>query len=214
MPRTDFTLEYKKEKIKVKTPLVGTYNISNCLAAAALTLAAGFDLHKIRTGLADIQPIPGRLEKIDAENFLVIIDYAHSDDALKNALTTLKPLCKGALTVVFGCGGDRDKSKRPRMAKVAEKIANNVIVTSDNPRTENPDNSIKDIMPGFENPESSNIFVQPDRKKAIKLAIRKAKNNDIVLIAGKGHEDYQILGKQKIHFSDKQIALEFLNQEQ
>jgi UDP-N-acetylmuramoyl-L-alanyl-D-glutamate--2,6-diaminopimelate ligase len=129
---------------------------------------------------------------------------------LKNVLSTLKPLCKGNLIVVFGCGGDRDKTKRPRMARVAEQLADFIIVTSDNPRTENPDQIIKDIIPGFENPDSQTILIEPDRKKAIESSIRTAGKNDIVLIAGKGHETYQIIGKQKFDFSDKQIAQEYL----
>jgi UDP-N-acetylmuramoyl-L-alanyl-D-glutamate--2,6-diaminopimelate ligase len=152
------------------------------------------------------------LEKIDHSNdFSVLVDYAHTDDALKNVLSTLKPLCKGRLIAVFGCGGDRDKTKRPRMAQVAEQLADFIIVTSDNPRTENPNKIIKDIIVGFENPDSQTILTEPDRKKAIASAIRTAGKNDIVLIAGKGHETYQIIGKQKFDFSDKQIAQEYLN---
>jgi UDP-N-acetylmuramoyl-L-alanyl-D-glutamate--2,6-diaminopimelate ligase len=133
---------------------------------------------------------------------------------LKNVLSTLKPLCKGKLIVVFGCGGDRDKTKRPRMARVAEQLADFIIVTSDNPRTEIPDEIIKDIITGFENPNSQTILIEPDRKKAIASAIRTAGKNDIVLIAGKGHETYQIIGKKKFDFSDKQIAMECLNTNQ
>jgi len=203
---TVFTLEYAGQSLIVRTPLPGLYNVNNCLAAAGLCLAAGFDLKTITAGLSALEAIPGRLEKIDAGDFSVIIDYAHTDDALKNVLTTLKPLCKGKLRAVFGCGGDRDKTKRPRMARVAEELADFVIVTSDNPRTEEPKDIINDIITGFGNPNSETITIEPDRKKAIELAIEAAGKNDIVLIAGKGHEDYQIIGKQKFHFSDKEIA--------
>jgi UDP-N-acetylmuramoyl-L-alanyl-D-glutamate--2,6-diaminopimelate ligase len=183
-----------------------------------LCLAAGFDLETIAAGLSAQQTIPGRLEKIDWKgDFSVIIDYAHTDDALRNVLSTLKPLCWGKLRVVFGCGGDRDRTKRPRMAKVVEQLADFIIVTSDNPRTERPDDIIKDIVAGFtsrcsvstsiEHPVSGiEIVIEPDRKKAIELAIETAGKNDIVLIAGKGHENYQIIGKQKFDFSDKEIA--------
>ncbi|MBN1392494.1 MAG: UDP-N-acetylmuramoyl-L-alanyl-D-glutamate--2,6-diaminopimelate ligase, partial [Sedimentisphaerales bacterium] len=143
----------------------------------------------------------------------VIIDYAHTDDALKNVLTTLKPLCKGKLRVVFGCGGDRDRTKRPRMAKVAEELGDFIFVTSDNPRTENPVSIIDQIVAGFENNDKQTITIEPDRKKAIELAIKSAGKEDIVLIAGKGHEDYQIIGKQKFHFSDKEIAQECLRKQ-
>jgi UDP-N-acetylmuramoyl-L-alanyl-D-glutamate--2,6-diaminopimelate ligase len=200
----------------VRTPLLGLHNVSNHLAAAGLCLAAGFDLETTVGGLSTLQGVPGRLEKVDYASDEpratghVLIDYAHTDDALKNVLSTLKPLCKGNLRVVFGCGGDRDRTKRPRMAKVVEQLADFVIVTSDNPRTEKPQNIIDEIIAGFENPGSEKITVETDRKKAIKLAIKSAGKNDIVLIAGKGHENYQIIGKQKFPFSDNTIARECL----
>jgi UDP-N-acetylmuramoyl-L-alanyl-D-glutamate--2,6-diaminopimelate ligase len=210
---TVFALEHSGESLNVRIPLLGLYNASNCLAAAGLCLAAGFDLKTIAAGLSALKTIPGRLEKIDGGDFSVIIDYAHTDDALKNVLTTLKPLCKGKLRVVFGCGGDRDRTKRPRMARVAEELADYVIVTSDNPRSEKPLDIIDEIVTGFEEYEAQKIAIEPDRKKAIEMAIDSAEKDDIVLIAGKGHEDYQIIGKQKFHFSDKEIAQECLNKQ-
>jgi len=222
---TVFTLKYAGQTSIVRTSLPGLYNVGNCLAAAGLCLAAGLDLETIVAGLSAQQTIPGRLEKIDyPAEFSLIIDYAHTDDALKNVLSTLKPLCRGKLQVVFGCGGDRDRTKRPRMARVAEQLADFIIVTSDNPRTENPDDIISDIVSGFDTAPPVKIadlrdtsdeqratkIIEPDRKKAIELAIRAAGKNDIVLIAGKGHETYQIIGKQKFDFSDKQIASEYL----
>jgi UDP-N-acetylmuramyl-tripeptide synthetase len=228
MRGTVFTLKYtsqssivNRQSSIVKTSLLGLYNISNCLAAAGLCLAAGLDLETIAAGLSALQTIPGRLEKLDwSGDFSVIIDYAHTDDALKNVLSTLKPLCNGKLRVVFGCGGDRDRTKRPRMAKVAEQFADFIIVTSDNPRTENPNDIIEEIIAGFEkglpvrSTEVRNTqyairntrIIEPDRKKAIALAIESAEKDDILLIAGKGHETYQIIGTQKFDFSDKQIA--------
>lgn len=195
----------------VKSPLLGRHNVSNSLAAAGLCLAAGFDLETIASGLSAPETVPGRLEKVDWRgDFSVIIDYAHTDDALKNVLSTLKPLCKGKLRVVFGCGGDRDRTKRPRMAKVVEELADFVIVTSDNPRTEKPEAIIEEIIAGFKNPNSPRITIEQDRKKAIELAIKSAGKDDIVLIAGKGHETYQIIGKQKFDFSDKTVAAECL----
>jgi UDP-N-acetylmuramoyl-L-alanyl-D-glutamate--2,6-diaminopimelate ligase len=208
---TVFTLKHAGQSSIVTSPLVGLYNVSNCLAAAGLCLAAGFDLETIAAGLSALQTIPGRLEKIDwVGDFLVLVDYAHTDDALKNVLSTLKTLCKGDLRVVFGCGGDRDRTKRPRMAKVAEQLADFIIVTSDNPRTEQPIDIINEIVAGFEAPDSQTITIEPDRKKAIELAIRDATENDIVLIAGKGHETYQIIGNQRFDFSDKHIAQRYL----
>jgi len=225
MSGTVFTLKYANQSAIVRTPLLGLYNVSNCLAAAGLCLAAGLDLETITAGLSARQTIPGRLEKLDwPGDFSVIIDYAHTDDALKNVLSTLKPLCNGKLRVVFGCGGDRDRTKRPRMAKVAEQLADFIIVTSDNPRTEKPEDIIDEIVAGFENGPAiqyadlrdmgyeirATKIIEPDRTKAIELAIETAGKDDIVLIAGKGHETYQIIGKQKFDFSDKKIAQEYL----
>jgi len=225
---TVFAIEYAGKSSLIETPLLGRYNVSNHLAAAGLCFAAGLDLETIAAGLSMLKTIPGRLEKIDWDgDFLVFIDYAHTADALKNVLTTLKPFCRAKLTVVFGCGGDRDRTKRPRMARVAEQFADFIIVTSDNPRTENPDDIISDIVAGFETglPVKDSVLrdtryeirdtkvIEPDRKKAIESAIKTAAGDDIVLIAGKGHETYQIIGTQKFDFSDKNIAQECLQKQ-
>ncbi len=216
-----FTLEYEGRTACVTSPLLGAYNIANHLAAAGLCLAAGFDLPTVAAGLSSLKAIPGRLEKVGGDRFSVLVDFAHTDDALQNVLTTLRPLCRGRLIVVFGCGGDRDKTKRPRMARVAQRLADVVVVTSDNPRTEKPEAIIADIVAGFEpcpadNPRATSDerqatrIVEPDRARAIELAIGQAEPNDVVLIAGKGHETYQIIGGEKIHFSDKEIAQQCL----
>jgi UDP-N-acetylmuramoyl-L-alanyl-D-glutamate--2,6-diaminopimelate ligase len=217
---TVFTLQYAGEKQKVRSSLLGRHNVSNHLAAAGLCLAAGLDLKIVAAGLSSLKTVPGRLEKVPfSGDFAVLVDYAHTDDALKNVLSTLKPLCKGNLIVVFGCGGDRDRTKRPRMAAVVEQLADIVIVTSDNPRTEQPMDIISEIVSGFKNKPAlrdtsykSRItkVVEPDRRKAIKLAIRNAGKDDIILLAGKGHENYQIIGKEKFPFSDQEIAADYL----
>jgi UDP-N-acetylmuramoyl-L-alanyl-D-glutamate--2,6-diaminopimelate ligase len=216
---TRFTLEFAGHEAKVTTPLLGKHNVANHLAAAGLCLAAGLKLEQVAAGLSSLTTIPGRLERINEGAPAVIVDFAHTDDALQNVLQTLRPLCKGNLIVVFGCGGDRDKTKRPRMAKVAEQLADIVIVTSDNPRTEDPNSIIADITAGFERIVASRAtsderratpLIESDRRKAIELAIRSAKLDDIVLIAGKGHETYQIIGTQKHDFSDKAIARQYL----
>jgi len=222
---SSFRLEYAGRGLQVKLPLLGLYNLSNALAAAGLCLAAGFEPEAVAEGLAAVRPIPGRLERVDwPGDFTVLVDYAHTDDALKNVLATLKPLCAGKLAVVFGCGGDRDRTKRPRMAAVAEELADLVIVTSDNPRTEDPRAIISEIATGFQeppgrgaagdgqHPQGPTILIEPDRAKAIRLAIDAAGPGDIVLIAGKGHETYQIVGRQKRHFSDKETVLECLKE--
>jgi UDP-N-acetylmuramoyl-L-alanyl-D-glutamate--2,6-diaminopimelate ligase len=206
-----FEIEYAGQKQEVTTPLLGKYNVSNCLAAAGLCVAAGFDLKSIAKGIAALQTVPGRMEKVDTDaDFTVLIDYAHTDDALKNVLSTLRDLCEGKLIVVFGCGGDRDKTKRPRMARVAENLADIVIVTSDNPRTEEPAAIIGEIAASFKYPTADKISFELQRKNAIELAIKKAGKGDIVLLAGKGHEDYQIIGNKKIPFSDKEVASDCL----
>ena len=231
---TTFAIEHAGQRQRVKSPLLGRHNVSNSLAAAGLCLAAGFDLETVARGLSAPQAIPGRLEKVEwpaiggkGGELTVLIDYAHTDDALKNVLSTLKPLCRGRLILVFGCGGDRDRTKRPRMARVAEQLADLVIVTSDNPRTEKPEDIINEIVAGFKSgaaipaaalretrddgretshePGAMKI-VEADRRKAIELAMELAAKDDIVLIAGKGHETYQIIGKQKFDFSDKKVA--------
>jgi UDP-N-acetylmuramoyl-L-alanyl-D-glutamate--2,6-diaminopimelate ligase len=208
---TVFLLQCAGRKQTVNTPLIGQHNVSNHAAAAGLCLAAGFDLQTIAAGLSVLKTIPGRLEKIRWNgDFTVLIDYAHTDDALKNVLSTLKPLCKANLTVVFGCGGDRDRTKRPRMAKVSEQFADSIVVTTDNPRTEKPQEIIDEIRTGFGDPDSESIKIEPDRKKAIELALKNAAKDDIVLIAGKGHETYQIIGTQKFNFSDSGIARQYL----
>ena len=235
MDGTVFTLEYAGQSSLVprlssivKTALLGRHNVSNCLAAAGLCMAAGLNLEIIAAGLSALKTVPGRLDRVDwPGDFSVIIDYAHTDDALKNVLSTLKPLCKGKLRVVFGCGGDRDRTKRPRMARVAEELADFIVVTSDNPRTEQPMDIINEIVTGFESREScivnreSNheprttshkIIIESDRRKAIELAIKAAKKDDIVLIAGKGHETYQVIGTQKFDFNDKTVAEQCLKQ--
>jgi UDP-N-acetylmuramoyl-L-alanyl-D-glutamate--2,6-diaminopimelate ligase len=204
---TRFTIEFAGQTAEVSTPLLGTHNVANHLAAAGLCLAAGFDLKTVAAGLSTLQLVPGRLEKVSDAITSVIVDFAHTDDALQNVLRTLRPLCKGRLIVLFGCGGDRDKTKRPRMARVGEQLADLVVVTSDNPRTEDPAAIIADIVAGFANSKSPKITVEPDRRKAIRLAIQMANPDDVVLLAGKGHEPYQIVGTQKFDFSDKQEAL-------
>ncbi len=206
-----FNITYQDNMAEVQTPLIGRYNISNHLAAAGLCLACSIDLNTVAAGLSDLKAIPGRLERLEGPDFSVIIDYAHTDDALRNVVHTLRPICKGKLIVVFGCGGDRDRTKRPRMAEAVKDVANFMIITNDNPRTEDPEQIIHDIIEGLKAPQVEMIVVEPDRRKAIQMAIETATKDDIILLAGKGHEDYQIIGTQKIPFSDKAVALEYIN---
>ena len=204
---TTFDLVTADKTVTIRTPLIGKHNISNCLAAAGACSALGIDLEKIASVLAGVKVVPGRLERVPVEApFSAFVDYAHTDDAMKNVLTALRPLTKGKLTIVFGCGGDRDTSKRPRMAKVAEQLADDVYVTSDNPRTEQPGAIIEQVLAGFTPAGRKRICVQADRRKAIELALATAQAGDIVLIAGKGHEKYQDVAGVKHYFDDVEVA--------
>jgi UDP-N-acetylmuramoyl-L-alanyl-D-glutamate--2,6-diaminopimelate ligase len=171
----------------------------------------------IRQALAACVAPPGRLEPVTAPDdpFAVLVDYAHTDDALLNVVTSLRPLVgpAGRLTVVFGCGGDRDRTKRPRMMRVACEHADRVVVTSDNPRTEDPESIIDEILAGRSSTERPMVQRQADRARAIDLAVTEAKAGDIVLIAGKGHEDYQIIGTVKRPFDDRVVARTALGRE-
>jgi UDP-N-acetylmuramoyl-L-alanyl-D-glutamate--2,6-diaminopimelate ligase len=208
---TSGVISWKNQTVEFHTPLIGKHNVYNLLAAVAAGLSCGFDLRKILDVMRNPPQVPGRLERVETDGrFGIFVDYAHTDDGLDNVLSAVKPLVKNKLILVFGCGGDRDKTKRPRMAKVAEKYADQVIVTSDNPRTENPDHIIADILVGFSCYYRPEVQVQPDRTKAIHQAIDQADQGDIILIAGKGHETYQIVGTTKIPFDDRKICAEFL----
>ena len=194
--------------VSVQLPLIGRYNVANALAAAATALAVGIDPESIAEGLQKVVRIPGRLERAEPQGFpfSVLVDYAHTDEALGHVLASLKPLTRGRLICVFGCGGDRDRSKRPRMAAAAAKWADLVYVTSDNPRSEKPHRIIDDILAGFGKKSACTVETQADRRLAIEAAIRSAREGDTVLIAGKGHEDYQLIGDRVLSFDDVQIA--------
>ncbi len=202
-----FTLSYKKETAIFHIPIPGRFNLYNALAAIAVGLTNGITLQHIALSLAAFKSVPGRLEPVPNElGISVYVDFAHTHDALENTLTCLQELKKGRIITVFGCGGDRDRGKRPLMAKVSEKWSDFTIVTSDNPRTEDPQSICQEIVSGFKRRES--YEVQVDRKSAILKAIQLAQPNDIVLIAGKGHEGQQIFATHTIPFSDSAIAHE------
>jgi UDP-N-acetylmuramoyl-L-alanyl-D-glutamate--2,6-diaminopimelate ligase len=204
---TDFTLVREADRATGRTRLIGRHNVYNCLAAAAAGASLGVGLDTIADALSGVQCVPGRLERVDVDAaFEVFVDYAHTDDALANVLGALRPVTRGRLIVVFGCGGDRDRTKRPRMARVAEDVADEIIVTSDNPRGEEPAAIIEEILAGFSTRGRQAAAVEPDRRAAIELAVAKARPGDIVLIAGKGHENYQVLGDRRIHFDDVEEA--------
>lgn len=210
MSGTSFTLKTPNGERQISSPLVGKPHVYNMLSATATALELGYDLDSIANGLKNCIGALGRFELVpNDENFAVVVDYAHSDDALLNTLKTARNLTNGRIITIFGCGGDRDKTKRQPMGEVAGKNSDLVIITSDNPRTEDPLKIIREIEAGIK-PTNCPYLTISDRREAIYQAITKAKPNDVVLIAGKGHETYQIIGAEKYHFDDREIAKEAL----
>lgn len=217
--RTRIVLGVRGEAIAFEYPLVGKFNVENVMTAFGIALELGFAPHDIARALSDVPPVPGRIEHVmlgagegsdRAREIAVYVDYAHTPDAIEKALASVKQLTKGKTIVVFGCGGDRDATKRPLMGKAAL-AADFAVVTSDNPRTESPDAIIADIVAGMQ--ECGERFsVEPDRKRAIEHALSLAHPGDSVLIAGKGHEDYQIIGTTKHPFDDRSVARQALKE--
>lgn len=191
------------------SPLIGAFNVSNLMLVTATLLSLGYPLSDLERTVSGLTGVCGRMEMIATENkATVIVDYAHTPDALEKALQAARIHCDGKLWCIFGCGGDRDSGKRPLMAKIAEQLADKVIATDDNPRTENPTQIMADILAGFDT--SQNVQIIHDREQAIRTAIESAVKNDVILIAGKGHEDYQIIGTEKRYFSDQETAKKYL----
>ena len=199
-------IKYKNQIEKVKFALLGDFNLYNTLGAIGIALKIGISMEEILKRVSTIKAAPGRFEALDCgQDYKVIVDYAHTPDALVNVIVAARNIKNGnRIITIFGCGGDRDRTKRPIMAKAAEDLSDIVILTSDNPRTESPDQIFDDVKKGFI--KSDDYFFEPDREKAIKLAINMAEKNDIILITGKGHETYHIIGTKKWHFDDKEIA--------
>lgn len=203
------TLVTPAGSVKIRSALTGLHNVYNILAAAAVAIEERFDLETVAVGVANLQSVPGRFEKVDVgQPFTVAVDYAHTEDALINVLKAARALTNGKLITLFGCGGDRDEGKRPLMGTAAFSLSDKVVVTSDNPRTEPPDKIIEDILKGIDKSKSpgKQMRVIPERSEAIRAAIKMAEPGDLVLIAGKGHEDYQIIGNRKTPFDDRQEA--------
>ncbi len=210
---TVFDVIHNRENTTISSPLVGRFNVYNILAAFSAGVAIGIPKDKIRNGIEQLQRVRGRFEKIRSpKGWTAIIDYAHTPDALEKSLRTIHEVLprpgRGRITTVFGAGGDRDKTKRPLMAAAVGTLSDNVVVTSDNPRTEDPERVIDEIVQGL--PKGAPYKRQVDRRQAIEETLRQARLGDVVLIAGKGHEEYQVIGTQKIHFSDREIVEEFI----
>uniref|UniRef100_A0A7C4U729 UDP-N-acetylmuramoyl-L-alanyl-D-glutamate--2,6-diaminopimelate ligase n=1 Tax=candidate division WOR-3 bacterium TaxID=2052148 RepID=A0A7C4U729_UNCW3 len=198
-------------EVKINSPLIGRHNASNILAAFSSAIMNGKDIERIKEGIESFRGVKGRLEKIDlGQPFNIFIDYAHTPDAMVNVISSVKELSKGSVTVIFGAGGNRDKGKRKLMGMVAEHLADRIILTSDNPRDEEPVEIIKMIAEGIENKKYEVI---EDRKEAIRFGIKTSKPDDTILILGKGHEDYQEIKGKRIPFSDYDVVVEILKEE-
>ncbi len=209
----EMTVKYPSGKIPVFSPLLGKPNLYNILASIACALTLRVPIRSIKAGIAGLDGVPGRFEKIqNTLGYSIFVDYAHTDDALKNLLETAQELDFGEIILVFGAGGDRDRLKRPRMGEVAGKYADWTILTSDNPRTEDPMGILEDIENGIKKTGPERYEIESDRRSAIRKALLRAKKGDCVLVAGKGHEDYQILKDKAIPFKDTNVIRSFLKE--
>ncbi len=220
-----FDVTWNGHRAKVESPLLGRVNVSNILAALGAGLSYGLDLEAMAASVPACRAVPGRFEPVDqGQPFLVAVDYAHTDDALRNAIQTARSLAtqslatqslttqglaQGQVITLFGCGGDRDRTKRPLMGMAAAELSDFVVLTSDNPRSEDPLSIMNDVMVGLRRFDTRHA-AEPDRRKAIQLAIQRAQPGDVVLLAGKGHETYQVLKDRTIHFDDRETAREIL----
>lgn len=202
-----FTLGGRFGWMPVELPLLGDFNVANGTAAAAAALALGAPLDLVAARLTAAPQVPGRMERIADTPCVVLRDYAHTPDALERALRTLRPLTRGRLIVVFGCGGDRDRGKRPIMGRLAAELSDLPVVTSDNPRTEDPEAIIADVVAGM---PATGVLREADRRRAIALALAAARPGDTLLLAGKGHEDYQVVGTDKLPFDERTVVAELL----
>ena len=206
-----FVIKTPKGSFEVKTKLIGKHNVSNILASVAASIALGIRLNTIKRGIESFSMVPGRLEPVNSgQPFRIFVDFAHTEDALHNILSLLRDVTgNGRIITVFGCGGNRDKAKRPMMGNVACSFSDRVVVTSDNPRSEDPVSIISEIEEGIKN-KFTNYDIVPDRRDAIDKALRMAKKGDIVVIAGKGHEKYQIIKDKTLPFDDCKVAVSLL----
>jgi UDP-N-acetylmuramoyl-L-alanyl-D-glutamate--2,6-diaminopimelate ligase len=205
-----FDLQFRDVRFPVVSHLVGKINVYNILAAAGAALGQGIPPETVARGVAGLESVPGRFQRVDeGQPFMVVVDYAHTDDALKNTLAVARNLAPKRIITLFGCGGDRDRAKRPLMGRAAAEASDFVVLTSDNPRSEDPIDIMNDALVGIRRTDVAHV-VEPDRKAAITRAIKEARPGDIVILAGKGHETYQVLKDQTIHFDDREVAREVL----
>jgi UDP-N-acetylmuramoyl-L-alanyl-D-glutamate--2,6-diaminopimelate ligase len=206
---TRLTFRERSAFREIRSPLVGRYNAMNLVGVYGAVRALGFESDDILRALPDVPGAPGRFERVQVGRpFDVVVDYAHTDDALRKLLEAARPLTRGRLWVVFGCGGERDRTKRPLMGMVAARLADRVVLTSDNPRGEDPEAIVREIRLGIK--DHPGIDVEVDRRKAIALALEKAQAGDVVIVAGKGHEPYQIVGNRVLDFDDREVVREIV----
>ncbi len=206
-----FTVVSKNEEFEINMKLIGLFSVYNALAAISFAICEGIDSAVIKAALGKLEGVAGRFEQVDCgQNFSVVVDYAHTPDGLENILKTGQEIKKNRLITVFGCGGDRDRTKRPQMGRIAAQYSDFSIVTSDNPRSEEPEAIIDDILPGMDTIENAHYAKIVNRRDAIEHAIRLARKGDLVIIAGKGHETYQLVKDQVLHFDDREVAREIL----
>ena len=209
-----FIAETPWGRVEIRSHLLGTHNVYNVLGAIAVCGGLNVPIETIAAGVESLGSVPGRFEHIDCgQEFQVVVDYAHTEDGLRNVLQAAREICQGRILCLFGCGGDRDRTKRPKMGSVAAELADFCVVTSDNPRTEMPERILEEIEPGLTQAgkrRGEDYLVISDRREAIQRVIEMAQTGDLVMIAGKGHEDYQIIGTEKHHFDDRKIARDIL----
>lgn len=210
---TDFQVKYGSHQFPISMKMIGGFSVYNALAAITFALAEQIPIPVIQGALAKVSGVPGRFEQVDlGQDYTVVVDYAHTPDGLENILSTARDVVVNRLITVFGCGGDRDRTKRPLMGEIAGKYSDFSVVTSDNPRTEDPLKIIEDILPGIDQIREARYAVIPDRREAIHHAIHMARAGDLVVIAGKGHETYQLVNDQVLDFDDRQVAAEFIKE--
>ena len=208
----NFSAQTPNGAIQVQSALVGRINVYNILAAIGAGIGLGYSNEIIEAGIRNLEAVAGRFQRVDqGQPFLVVVDYAHTDDALENLIRTARELnTKGRIITMFGCGGSRDRTKRPIMGETSGRLSDLSILTSDNPRQEDPLKIISDIVVGMQK-SGGKYLIEPDRGKAIRRAIEEGRAGDIVLLAGKGHEDYQIFADHTIHFDDREQARKALS---
>jgi UDP-N-acetylmuramoyl-L-alanyl-D-glutamate--2,6-diaminopimelate ligase len=207
-----FTVQHGAQRVQLSSPLVGKFNAYNILAACGAALSYGLDWPAIAQAIANSPRVPGRFESVqEGQPFLIIVDYAHTDDALRNVISVARELHPKRVITLFGCGGDRDRSKRPLMAQAAAQASDYVVLTSDNPRSEDPLSIMNDALVGLRRFDTAHA-IEPDRAKAIRAALKQARSGDIVILAGKGHETYQVLKDRVIHFDDREVARDVLRE--